>query len=202
MIELMTTDQSHFRFDEFRREITDYVGEDKNVVIPSHIDGVEVVSIGPDAFWHKGLTSVILPQTLSVIGFYSFAFNKLKYVYIPPSVGLIEDGAFMFNEIEELKLGENIFSIPHSGFRHNKLSKIVFPENCQEIASDAFSDNPITEIEFKGAPTFIHRHTFNLGTKEMAGVTVTGVDVSGLNTLLNYHAKYIDRFRSVSKRYK
>ncbi len=96
-IDFMTTNESHFRFDEFRREITDYDGEEKNVVIPSRIGGTKVVSIGSDAFWNKGLTSVILPPTLSVIGFYAFAFNDLKDLRIPESVALIEEGAFMCN---------------------------------------------------------------------------------------------------------
>lgn len=201
MIDFVTTDESHFRFDEFRREIMDYDGVEKNVVIPTHIDGMEVVSIGPDAFWNKGLTSVVLPPTLAVIGFYAFAFNQLTDVRIPPSVSLIEDGAFMYNKIEVLRLGENLFSIPHDGFRHNNLSKLVLPENTQEIHSDAFGNNPLTEIVFEGLPTFIHRHAFNLGTNDMTHVTVSGLDADGLRGLLDHHANHVDTVRSLTKRH-
>lgn len=200
MIEFLTTNESHFTFDEFRREIVDYDGAEKNVVIPTHIDGMEVVSIGPDAFWNKGLTSVVLPPTLSVIGFYAFAFNELKDVRIPPNVSLIEDGAFMHNKIEVLRLGENQFTIPHSGFCHNKLSRLVLPENTQDIQSNAFGDNPLTEIVFEGLPTFVHRHAFGLGTKEMAHVTVSGLEADNLRALLDHHANYIDRYRALSER--
>lgn len=200
LIDFLTTDESHFSFDEFRREIIDYDGAEKNVVIPTHIDGMEVVSIGPDAFWNKGLTSVILPPTLSVIGFYAFAFNQLTDVRIPPSVSLIEDGAFMHNKLEILRLGENHFSIPHAGFRHNNLSRLVLPENTQEIQSDAFSNNHLTEIVFEGLPTFVHRHAFSLSTKEMEHVTVTGLEADNLRALLNHHANYIDRYRALSER--
>ncbi|MCC2252152.1 leucine-rich repeat domain-containing protein [Virgibacillus sp. AGTR] len=199
MINFVTTDESHFSFDEFRREIVDYDGAEKNVVIPTHIDGMEVISIGPDAFWNKGLRSIVLPPTLSVIGFYAFAFNELTDVRIPPSVSLIEDGAFMYNKLEVLRLGENHFSIPHSGFRHNKLSRLVLPENTQEIHSDAFGDNPLTDIVFEGAPTFIHRHAFNLGTEDMAHVKVTGTQAKNLRVLLNHHAKYVDAFRALAE---
>ncbi|OAK70520.1 hypothetical protein ABB05_12225 [Lederbergia galactosidilytica] len=197
MINFVTTDVSHFRFDEYRREIIDYDGEEKNVVIPSHIDGMEVVSIGPDAFWNKGLTSVILPPTLSVIGFYAFAFNELKEVRIPKSVVLIEDGAFMHNKLEFLRLGKDLFSIPYAGFCHNRLSKIVLPENVQEIHPDAFGHNPIKELVFEGLPTFIHRPAFNLGIDDMGQVTVSGVGASDLRSLLDHHAKYVDTFRAL-----
>ena len=202
MLQLKTTDESYFRFDEFRREITDYNGKDKNVVIPTHIDGMEVVSIGPDAFWNKGLTSVVFPPTLSVIGFYAFAFNELKDVRIPESVALIEDGAFMHNELEALRLGENHFAIPHSAFRHNKLTKIVFPENTQEIQSDAFADNPLKEISFEGSPTFIHRHAFNMGTEEMGNVVISGMESRNIRALLNHHAGHVDEIRRLLKRSK
>ncbi|MDC3414506.1 hypothetical protein [Terrihalobacillus insolitus] len=59
MINFVTTDEKHFRFDEHLPEIINYDGAEKHVVIPSKIDGMEVVYIGPDAFWNKnkGLTS-------------------------------------------------------------------------------------------------------------------------------------------------
>lgn len=200
MISMKTTDESHFRFDEFRREIMDYDGAEKNVVIPTHIDGMEVTSIGPDAFWNKGITSVILPPTLSVIGFYAFAFNQLKDVRIPESVALIEDGAFMYNEIDHLRLGEMLFSIPHSAFRHNQLKKVVLPDNTQEILSNAFGDNPLNEIVFEGAPSFIHRHAFDLGEVDMAYTTVSGPESENLRSLLNHHAQHVDSFRELSSR--
>lgn len=200
MIDFITTDESHFHFDEFRREIIDYDGAEKNVVIPSRIDGMEVVSIGPDAFWNKGLTSLVLPPTLSVIGFYAFAFNQLRDVRIPENVALIEDGAFMHNKLESLKIGKNLFTIPHAAFCHNNLSKLVLPENTQDIQSDAFDSNPLTEIFLEGAPTFIHRHAFNLGTEEMTHVQVGGPQASNLRSLLDHHAKHIDNFRLLSER--
>lgn len=200
-IQFKATDAHHFSFDELRREITDYDGAEKTVVIPSYIDGMEVTSIGPEAFWNKGITMVILPPTLSVIGFYAFAFNRLKKVYIPDDVALIEDGAFMYNQIENLRLAKNIFSIPHDAFRNNRLSKIVFPENTQEILSDSFTENPISDITFEGAPTFIHRHAFGLGSADMANLTIRGWAAADLRSLLSHHARSFDAYRKLSARY-
>lgn len=69
MIHIKTTDAKYFKFDEFRREITNYEGDGTNVVIPATIFGKEVVSIGPDAFWNKGLTSVSFRRRCRSLGF-------------------------------------------------------------------------------------------------------------------------------------
>jgi hypothetical protein len=201
-VTFLTTAEKHFRFDEFRREIIDFDGEVKNVVIPSHINGMEVTSIGPEAFWNKGLEYVVLPPTLSVIGFYAFAFNQLKEIYIPENVALIEDGAFTFNRLERVRIGKNIFSIPHAAFHHNNLAEVVLPENTQEILGDAFSENPLTNIRFEGAPTFIHRYAFRLGTEAMAGLKVTGMEAKNLRALLDHHAKSVDDHERLSALYR
>ena len=107
----------------------------------------------------------------------------------------------MHNKLESLRIGANLFTIPHSAFSHNKLSRLVSPENAQEIQADAFADNHLTSIIFEGAPTFIHRHAFNLGTDDMTHVTVTGADASSLRALLDHHAKYVDDYRTLAARY-
>ncbi|MCK0473364.1 hypothetical protein [Halalkalibacter sp. APA_J-10(15)] len=63
-----------------------------------------------------------------------------------------------------------------------------------------FADKPLTRITFDGAPTFIHRHAFHLGTEEMERVTVKGAQAKNLRALLDHHAKHIDEFRSLSSR--
>ncbi|WP_461611907.1 leucine-rich repeat protein [Cytobacillus kochii] len=94
------------------------------------------------------------------------------------------------------------FSIPHAAFHHNNLSEVVLPENTQEILAEAFSGNPLTDIRFEGAPTFIHRYAFRLGTEEMANLNVTGMVAKNLRALLNYHAKSVDDYKKLSALYR
>ncbi|MGG0717649.1 leucine-rich repeat protein [Robertmurraya massiliosenegalensis] len=104
--------------------------------------------------------------------------------------------------MENLRLGKNLFTIPHAAFHHNNLSKVVLPENTQEILADAFSENPFTNIRFEGAPTFIHRYAFRLGTEDMADLKVTGMESQNLWALLNHHAKSVDDYERLSARYR
>ncbi|MFA5433412.1 MAG: leucine-rich repeat domain-containing protein, partial [Candidatus Paceibacterota bacterium] len=67
----------------------------ENVVIPWAIGGVPVTAIGANAFYLKGIVSVIAPQTVTEI--YNYAFPEcpaLTSVTIP-QVTTIGDGAFV-----------------------------------------------------------------------------------------------------------
>ena len=74
-----------------------------DVVIPSQIDGKAVVAIGDDAFFDSntgyglGITSVVIPNSVTSIGEYAFFGNKLTNVEIPGSITKIGSNAFARN---------------------------------------------------------------------------------------------------------
>jgi hypothetical protein len=104
-------------------EITKYNGSDKNVVIPSEIDGYVVKAIGDRAFMNivvvKGaeatettpagqdttkcekstIETVTIPETVTTIGDYAFASASVNFksVVIPGTVTTIGDYAFGYN---------------------------------------------------------------------------------------------------------
>ena len=72
-----------------------------------------------------GITSVVIPNTVTSIGKYAFYDNRLVELTIPSSVKTI---------------GENAFN-------QNQLTSIIFPSTPITIASSAFWNNPITDDE-------------------------------------------------------
>ncbi len=100
-----------------------------DVVIPSQIDGKTVVAIGDNAFSDAdtglglGITSVIIPNTVTSIGWSAFQGNDLTSVTIPSSVTLIDNAAF----------------------KKNKITLVKFPNTPITFGCDVFEDNPITE---------------------------------------------------------
>ena len=75
--------------------ITRYKGDEAKVTIPSHIDGNPVASIGEGAFKGCELEEVVIPETITEIGWFAFAdCQELQRITIPESVKKIGYGAF------------------------------------------------------------------------------------------------------------
>lgn len=119
-------------------EITGYVGNTSQLIIPSRYNGLPVVGIGEGAFYkrnkHKNVQQIMLPNTLKYISYNAFRdLWSLKGIYIPKSVETIEDYAFL-----NCKLIKNI----------------VFEEDTQieSIGISAFSGTKFMEdtVPFEG----------------------------------------------------
>lgn len=90
----------------------------KNVVIPSVIDGVKVKNIG----------------------YRSFENNDINSVVIPDSVIEIRDSAFEFNgNLSSVQFGHNVEYIGNSAFGVHHLTNIKIPSSVEKIESYAFS---------------------------------------------------------------
>lgn len=94
--------ENGFLFDSKLGSIIDYLGADKDIIIPSTIGGESVRAIGENAFANKGLTSVEIPEGVESIGKYAFEDNRLTSLEIPSSVTSIGKSAFKWNPIKNV----------------------------------------------------------------------------------------------------
>ena len=125
-----------------------------SVIIPN-----TVTSIGKDAFRHNNLTSVEIPDTVISIGDYAFYFNKLTSVTIPNSVTSIGNSAFYGNNLTSVTIPNSVTSIGNSAFHDNNLTSVTIPNSVTSIGSRAFrkvgSSNPnLTKIINKTGKSF------------------------------------------------
>ncbi|MDR0442531.1 MAG: leucine-rich repeat domain-containing protein [Treponema sp.] len=163
--------------------IVKYKGEDKEISIPTEIDGKPVTGIGERAFARKGLTKLTIPDSVTFIGYEAFARNEFTEVTIPGSISEIGEGAFErgkltrvsftdgvktigrkafeANEIVSISFG-SVEKIGDSAFRNNKLAgTFTIPDCVKSIGSSAFADNPFEiviipdgKIEINGSSAF------------------------------------------------
>lgn len=72
-----------------------YTGSNLHVTVPSHFGDLPVTGIGEDAFRASAVKTVVLPETVTEIGWFAFADNPtLQSVVLPASLTAIGYGAF------------------------------------------------------------------------------------------------------------
>jgi hypothetical protein len=134
----------------------------KAVTIPASIYGWPVVAIGDEAFSNKDITSVIIPNSVIIIGRNAFAsgkFNryssssidsysngKLTSVTIPNSVISIADGAFAGNKLTGVTIPNSVTSIGNRAFFNNQLTSVIIPNSVTSIGDGAFAGNKLTGV--------------------------------------------------------
>ena len=112
-------------------------------VIPSEVDGYNVISIGDYSFYRTRLTDVTIPPSVKSIG--ESAFSSCLYlssISIPEGLEIIPKYAFYrCGSLSNIHLPSTIKCIKDYAFYGNKsLSSIVIPEGVEEISIGVFSD--------------------------------------------------------------
>jgi hypothetical protein len=99
-------------------------------------------------FNRKKLKSIIIPNTVTHIGFDTFSYNLMKILLIPKSVNFIGNSAFYNNNIEIINIQNNINYIGSYAFSVNKIRSLIIPNSVTLISPYAFQNNKIKILKF------------------------------------------------------
>ncbi|ACA44695.1 cell wall-binding repeat-containing protein [Clostridium botulinum] len=123
----------------------DKAKQDSKIGINSVIIPNTVKIIGKEAFRNNCLTDINIPKSVTTIKDLAFNNNKLKTLSIPDSVTELGNGAFTLNDIADLKLSKELKTIP-AAFGYNNLVSVTIPEGVTRIEDMAFSDNKLDQV--------------------------------------------------------
>ncbi|WP_434305763.1 leucine-rich repeat protein [Clostridium botulinum] len=123
----------------------DKAKQDPKIGINSVIISDTVKIIGKEAFRNNCLTDINIPESVTTIKGLAFNNNKLKTLSIPDSVTELGNGAFTLNDIADLKLSKELKTIP-AAFGYNNLVSVTIPEGVTRIEDMAFSDNKLAQV--------------------------------------------------------
>ena len=188
--------------DDGNATITGYTGYASALVIPSEIDGHTVVGIGNRAFENRGeLYSVVIPDTVTLIGGEAFENTNLQSLDLPDKInflgvnilngntgvteieipktlkdvgtnGLTTGGPFTGSNIQTAIIEEGATTIPAHLFNNsNELKSIDIPESVTVIGGCAFAGTKLKVLDLPDNIT-------HLGERMLDGNTeITEIEV-------------------------
>ncbi len=144
--------------------LTGYTGIGENIVIPSEIEGYQVVGIYEDVFYGKNdISTVIVPEGVTYIGDYAFSYcYSLENISLPESLTKIGDYAFMCCPIENITLSKNIIEIGEEAFGScDSIKSITLSSGMTNIEVGTFGYcRDLSEIWIPSSVTNIEERAF------------------------------------------
>ena len=122
--------------------ITGYLGDETALVIPSVVDDLPVTAIGAYAFEYAALTSVVIPEGVTVIDREAFAAaSALKKITPPSTLREIGEEAFIGCALEKVTLSEGVETLGERAFAGCwNLKTITLPNTLRRMGYGVFAD--------------------------------------------------------------
>ena len=134
-----------------------YNGKDKNVVIPSKINGKPVKTIGANCFAATEIESVEIPDSVTEIWDSAFFHCKtLSKITLSKNLTAIAPKTFEgCSALTDIEIPEKVTVIDaYAFFECTGIKKLTIPEGVTAVGTYAFLNSGITELKFLGdAPT-------------------------------------------------
>lgn len=157
---------------------SDYFDNNKcprDLVVPSEVNGIKVVKIEDNAFdalsEEKKLTSVVISNGVQEIGAGAFYYHLIKYVILPDSLNILGGYTFRENKIEYVNLPENI-ELGGDDFGENNIETLILPKGIVFSGSSDFDLAGIKNLIISDGVTEIGEWEF--GNNQITKLVIPG----------------------------
>ena len=178
------TDPHEFNYKLYGEDtyyISDYIGSNTIVTIPSEIDGKKIVAVmrkDRDANAQAAdIEKIYVSEGITEIGKYAFAeYKKLNEIELPS--GLTTIGANSFyncQSLESIEIPEGVTSLGPSTFNAcSNLISVTIPESVTKVGRQAFFNcTSLAEIIFNGTSEQWNNIEFEDGNDKLKNATIT-----------------------------
>ena len=157
--------------------------------LPATIEGKSVTSIDENAFFDKEISAkLIIPSSVTELGYEAFGGNQLKSVEIPDSVTSISDSAFSNNQLTSVEIPNSVVYL--SGFNGNQLTSVKIGNSVTELGYEAFGGNQLTSVEIPDS-------VISIGWGAFGGNQLTSVKIGNSVKSIHYYAFVGNQLTSV-----
>ena len=165
----------------FEIEITGYDNTcgGMDVVMPSSIDGKDIVSIGEGAFnplggilaYNNDNENVLLISNIKNISSDTNLkmINSIDMKYAS-NLQIINYGAFYRNKLTSVEIPNSVIEIGNRAFEQNQLTSVTIPDNITTIGDSAFFSNQLTSVTIPNSVTTIGDSAFE--GNQLTSVTI------------------------------
>ena len=170
---LLTEDGFRYVIENDEVEIEGYEGSEKEVVIPSKINGLPVTKLRY-AFQFRNITSVVIPGSVKSIAMYCFQYcKKLTSVVMENGVESIGDSAFIgCTSLTSITIPESVINIEREAF----VDTGYYNDKNNWNGNELYIGSALINADAtKGDNYVIKPGTTVIGAKAFKGTTFTGV---------------------------
>jgi len=93
-----------------------------------------------------------------------FSNNELTSVTIPNHITVIEEGAFSANRLTSVTISNSVTTIGTWAFSGNQLASVTIPDSVTTIGVGAFERNPLTGITIGGDVELVYNSSYAMPT--------------------------------------
>ena len=131
--------------------VTEYTGNEKNIVIPDSYNNYKVTSIGPNAFSDKEIESVTIPDTVTEIEGHAFqSCANLKTVTLSKNLKTLGNNVFFLcTSLEQVTVPGSVTDLGLYTFQGSGVKSVTIESgSLEEIREYVFYQCPdLTEIK-------------------------------------------------------